>query len=70
MAIEQKRTCDVFPAREAQPYLLTLQAPPRPLPTPDGPNRQWEADLSERAVQRLVKFIERGLSKPKGKVIR
>ena len=59
MAVEQKRVCDVFPSRDARAYLLTLQ-----VPAECGPNKQWEADLCDRAVKRLLKFIERGLSKP------
>jgi len=62
MAVREARICDVFPPREAKPYMLTLQ-----VPAECGPNRQWEADLCDRAVERLIKFIERGLTKPNAK---
>jgi len=62
MALVQKRVCEVYPARDARQYLLTLQ-----VPAESGPNKQWEADLCDRAVERLIKFIERGLTKPNAK---
>ncbi len=57
MAVKEVRCCDVYPAKEAKPATLIL--------THDGAVAlKCDGDLSQRALERLQKLIEKGFTEP------
>ena len=64
MAEVTRRVCDVFGSGGAERMELTLKYVDRP----DVAVPVWKRDLCERGVKRLMKFIDRGCSKPTEKV--
>lgn len=69
MAIKQQRVCDVFPGnREACEYRITITCPrDETALLPDATERTVMVetrDLSQKALDRLRKFILRGLAAP------
>lgn len=68
MAEIVKRVCDVFPGARGLLRLTVTLADADGLP--GVALRTWKCELSQRGRDRLVRFIERGLTKPTPKAVR
>ncbi len=57
MTVKEVRCCDVYPSKEAKMATVVLTYDGAVALTRDG-------DLSQRALERLQKFIEKGFTEP------